>query len=57
MSTVRALLRAWGFIKFVDSVVHIHNYFRLYLQHNVVRGHQEDLGGPGQIKNVRPLHK
>ena len=35
-SKVRTLLRAWGFMKFVDSVVHAYNCFRLYLQYNLV---------------------
>ena len=35
-STVRVLLRACGFINFVESMVHVYNCFRLGLQYNVV---------------------
>ena len=35
-STVRMLLRAWGFITFVDSTVHVYNCFGPCLQTNPV---------------------
>ena len=36
MTVMKTPLRAWGFIKFIDSTVHVHNCFRLYLWYNVL---------------------